>query len=252
MTAIGKLLALLNLVVGLGLLTWSVDLYAHRPVWFADQADPPPGPRGYGRAVGFKQLKAEADALARRAAVAGELWGTHLRALEEREKLRADRKAGYAERLRWANKGNPNDPIDPSNPKSPGKGFYEPVINPATKLMDLTLVKGVPKGKPVTGTNGEPLPGLDGLLDSIEGDTAAALNFNKQSLEKEAEFDRLDRQVVDTEIRAIKMGVIRDSAQAEVFFLSTFEVNVFETRETVFRRERQLRARLKGLGILDP
>jgi hypothetical protein len=48
------------------------------------------------------------------------------------------------------------------------------------------------------------------------------------------------------------MGVIRDSAQAEVFFLSTFEVNVFETRETVFRRERQLRARLKGLGILDP
>jgi len=40
--------------------------------------------------------------------------------------------------------------------------------------------------------------------------------------------------------------------QAELFFLSTFEVNVFETRETVFRRERQLRDRLRTLGINDP
>ena len=48
------------------------------------------------------------------------------------------------------------------------------------------------------------------------------------------------------------MGIIRDNTQAELFFLSTFEVNVFETRETVFRRERQLRDRLKILGIVNP
>src|SRR5436305_2045118 len=57
---------------------------------------------------------------------------------------------------------------------------------------------------------------------------------------------------VETEARAIKRAEIRDSVQSELFFLSTFEVNVFETRETVFRRERQLRNRLKGLGLVDP
>ena len=34
MTAIGKLLALLNLVAGLGVLTWSVSVYVQRPGWF--------------------------------------------------------------------------------------------------------------------------------------------------------------------------------------------------------------------------
>ena len=55
-----------------------------------------------------------------------------------------------------------------------------------------------------------------------------------------------------TQARVIAMGVIRDSVQAELFFLSTYEVNVFETRETVLRRERQLRGRLKVLGYNDP
>ena len=46
--------------------------------------------------------------------------------------------------------------------------------------------------------------------------------------------------------------MIRDSIQSEWFFLSSFEVNVYETRETVLRRERQLRNRLKALGVVDP
>jgi hypothetical protein len=133
-------------------------------------------------------------------------------------------------------------------------------------LYDLTVVGGLPKAKtkdkdgkdvfldvtPVVGTDGAPLPGLDGLLGSIADDTAASVELNKQILAAEDEFDRLDKLVIETEARAIKMGIIRDSVQAELFFLSTFEVNVFETRETVFRRERQLRGRLKVLGITDP
>ena len=102
------------------------------------------------------------------------------------------------------------------------------------------------------GTNGAPLPGLDGLLGSIAGDTAAGLELQKQILAQEAEFDRLDKLVVETQARVIKMGIIRDSVQAEWLFLSAFEVNASETRDTVFRRERQLRGRLKGLGIGDP
>jgi hypothetical protein len=249
MTAIGKLLALLNLFVGLGLLTWSVNIYVQRPGWFAD----PPETIDKGNSpVGFKQMKGEADGLVRKAALASEAWGTRLRALDEREKLRAERLDRYAERLRWAQKGNPKDRIDKDNPKSPGKGFYEPVINPATKLYDMTVVDGIPKGAAVKGTNGAPLPGRDGLLDSIAGDTAEILKLTAEIRNREAEFDRIKAQVRETEARSVKMGVIRDFAQSEVFFLEAFEVNVFETRETVFRRERQLRGRLKVLGVTDP
>jgi hypothetical protein len=250
MTAIGKLLVLSTLVLALGVLTWSTNIYVHRPGWFgpavetSDRANAP---------VNFAQMKGEMDVLTRSAAVASEAWGTNLKTLEEREQLRADRKAAYAERIRWARKGNPKDLIDPDNPKSAGKGFYEPVVDRSTRLYDMSKdANGIPKGAAVLGTNGRPLPGLDGLQDSIAGDAAASVELNKEILKQEEEFDRLSKLVVETEIRAIKMGIIRDSVQSELFFLSTFEVNVFETRETVFRRERQLRDRLKILGVNDP
>jgi len=250
MTAIGKLLAVLTLVVGLGILTWSVGVYVSRPGWF--EKAPDGGIDKGNNPVSFDQVKVEAEALTRSAAVAGEAWGKHLKLLEEREKYRVARKAAYAERLRWALKGNPNDKIDKDNPKSPGKGFYEPVVDPASKLYDLTTVAGIPKGKAVLGTDGSPLPGLDGLLDSLVGDVTAMQELNKQIMDGRKEYDKIGVQVAATEVRAVKMGVIRDSVQAELFFLSTFEVNVFETRETVFRRERQLRSSLKVLGITDP
>jgi hypothetical protein len=250
MTAIGKLLAVLTLVVGLGILTWSVGVYVQRPAWFD-----PPSESGVDRGnnpVTFAQMKAETESLTRAAGVASAAWGAHVKLLNERERYRAERKAGYAERLRWAQKGNPKDPVEPGNPKSPGKGFYEPFIDPSTKLHDLTLVAGIPKGKAVVGTDGNPLPGLDGLLDSLVGDVTAIQDLNAQILAGRKEYDKLSEQVASTEVRVIKMGVIRDSVTAELFFLSTFEVNVFETRATVFRREKQLRNSLKVLGINDP
>ncbi len=248
MTAIGKLLALLNLVVGIGVLSWSVNLYVHRPGWFDEPSESVD--KG-NKPVGFKQFKVEADNLYKVAAISSEAWGTSLKALEEREKYRADREAGYAKRIQWARKGNGTDLTDPLNPKS-GKGFYEPVIDKTNNLHDLSVVAGLPKGKAVVGTDGLPLTGLDGLLDSIAGNTAASLEIQKEILKQEAEFDRLDKLVIETQIKAIKMGVIRDSVQAEWLFLTAFEVNASETRDTVFRRERQLRARLKILGISDP
>src|SRR5215207_567474 len=116
MAAIGKLLAVLTLVVSLGLLTWSVGIYVSRPGWF----DPPPdgGIDKGNKPVGFAQLKAETESLNRAAAVASEAWGVHAKLLDEREKNRAARKAAFAERLVWAHKGNPRDPVDKDNPKS--------------------------------------------------------------------------------------------------------------------------------------
>ena len=285
MTAIGKVLALLNLVGGLAILTWAVGVYVERPGWFE------PAPEGVDKGnspLGFAQMKAEGDALARGAGVASEAWGTHMKALEEREKVRADRRAANADRLRWAHKGHPKHPVDKDNPKSAGVGFYEPVrvddglpklradlkaaedkgqTDVALKLRDdlrrLTLVSGLydlrpdpitglPRGKPAVGTDGLPLPGLDGLLDTVSDDVVAIKNLNEEARLQRETFDQLSTQVRATQGRAISMGVIRDSVQAELFFLTTFEVNVFETRETVLRRERQLRGRLKVLGFNDP
>jgi hypothetical protein len=249
MAAIGKVLVLMTLLVGLAILTWSTSIYVERPGWFDPASE---GIDKGNKPVGFAQLKAETDALARTASAASEAWGSHLKALEEREKFRDGRRAAYAERIRWAHKGNPNDKIDPANPKSPGKGFYEPVVDPATKLYDLTLVGGIPKGKAILATDGTPLPGRDGLLDSLAGDVAEIQNLNAQIMAERKNYDKLSTEVIATEVRLIKMNEIRDRVQNEMFFLSTFEVNVYETRETVFRRERQLRDRLRILGITDP
>jgi hypothetical protein len=238
------------LVAALAAMTWATTLYAERPGWYAEPTDVEVD-KG-NKPANFKGLKAEIDLLGRSAAAASEAWGAHLKTLEAREKLRAERRTAYAERIRWAHKGNPRDPVDKDNPKAGGKGFYEPAVDPNTRLYDLSAPGGVPKGKPVRGPDGSPLPGLDGLLNSIAGDTEAINELNKQIVESRKEFDKVSLQVVDTEQRAIKMGVIRDSVQAEQFFLQNFEVNVSETRETVFRRERQLRNRLKGLGVGEP
>ena len=221
MTAIGKVLALLNLIVGLGIMAWSTTVYVHRPAWFLK---PAAGERN-DRAFMFEQLKADALALTRTAA--------------------------YAERLRWAHKGNPKDLVEPGNPKSAGKGFYEPVIDPLTNLHD--LAPGVaPKGKAVVGVDGKALPGLDGLLGTLTGDSNRIVELTEQIGEQQKAFDKLSAEVLATESRAIRMGTIRDSVQAELFYLSTFEVDVYETRETVLRRVRQLRSRLKELGVENP
>lgn len=258
MTAIGKLIVVSMFVMALAALTWSTNIYVQRPGWHSDPSTEVD--RG-NKPVNFKQLKSETETLYKSAAVSSEAWGTHLKALEDREKYRASRRAGYAERIQWAYKGNPKDLIDKDNPKLGGKGFYEPVVDSTTRLYDLELIdpvtkrpdpKGVPKGKAVLGTDGNVLPGRNGLLDSISGDAAAAVELELEIKKQEIEFDVIQKQVRETEDRAIRMGIIRDSVQSELFFLSTFEVNVFETRETVFRRERQLRGRLKGLGVTDP
>ena len=250
MTALGKLLAFLTLVAGLTMMTWAVAVYAQRPAWFA------PAPEGGAdKAAGpasFAGLKAEIDALGRQAAVASGTWGDNLRALQAREKFRAARRAGFAPRLQWAHTGNPKDLIDPANPRS-GKGFYAPAVDPASKLYDLSLdAAGRPKGDPLQGGDGQPLPGVDTLTTSVTGDVKGIEALTAEVIAQRKEYDKLSVQVLDTERRLEAMSVIRNSVRAELFYLSTFEVNVYETRETVVRRERQLRNRFKGLGVIDP
>jgi hypothetical protein len=237
MTLIGKMLAFLNLIVGLAILAWSVSIYTQRPGWF----DPvPDGVSPGNHPVTFAQLKADIDALGRTAAAASGNWGAQLKALQQVEAERADRQRGYAERLGWARTGNPNSKDKDGN--KDGAAFFAPVFDSSTGLLDLNNL-----GPAILGPDNLPLQGVDTLGKTIAKDTALIVKYAKEIDDQRKVFDKLSIVVLATEERLRRMAEIRDAVQAEKFYLDTFEVNVYEERETVLRRKRQLMQRLAGL-----
>ena len=227
-----------------------MSLYTQRPGWY----DPIPEAVAPGQSpLTFAQLKADIDNLGAAAKVVSANWGVQLTTLEELEKKRADRQKKYAERLIWCQTGNPND-----NPTKDmfrgGNGFYEPVYEKTTGLLDLTTL-----GAPIKGSDDKPLKGSDRLLDKFNADVEKVIGLDKQIAElRLGAFDKdgiltkkgykqVSEEILVAEVRLLKMGEIRESVQAENFYLDTFEVNVFETRQTVFRRKKQLVDRLAEL-----
>jgi hypothetical protein len=234
MTTLGKLLAFVNLVIAIAMVTWSVSVYAARPTWFDPKPD---GGFAPGRdQENFAQLKEEIDNLGRVAMSAGAQWGTQRTILEAAEKERTDRLKGYAERLQWARDGR-----DPKNPNSPG--FFTPVTD-SRGLIDLNVV-----GDPILGPDNKSLRGANKLGANINADIGEVVRLARECNKLRDEFKDVGVQIQGVETRLLKMGVIRDSVQAELFHLASFEVNVYETRETVVRRKRQLVGRLAELGV---
>jgi len=241
MTTLGKLLALLNLVFGLGLLAWSLTVYTQRPGWF----DPVPENVSPGQTpVTFAQLKADIEGLERAAKAASANWGASLKALEEAEDLRASRQKGYAERLAWTRTGNPKIRDKDGNPT--GAGFFEPIFD-SSGLLDLKNL-----GPPIKGPDDRDLQGVDTLGKTITADADLILKYQGDIDTQIKVFQEITQEVGQTEDRLRRMAEIRDSVQAERFFLDTFEVNVYETRETVLRRKRQLTLRLDQLKEIRP
>jgi hypothetical protein len=228
MTLIGKLLAFLNLFVGLGILSWSVIVYTQRPGWFGPVPDGI-SPRQYPE--NFAQMKAEVDSLAKLATEASRNWGTQRKILEDLEKVRGERQKAYEERLNWARNGD-----------SKGNGFYEPVYEKDSGLLDLTTV-----GPPIKGTDNLPLKGTEKLLTNFQNDVNEVVKYEIQIKKNREEYGKISSVITRTEERLRSMTEIRESIQTELFFLVSFEVNVYETRETVFRRKKQLVARLEEL-----
>jgi hypothetical protein len=229
MTLIGKLLAYLNLIVGLGILSWSVIIYSHRPGWFGPVPEAI-GPRQYPE--NFAQMKAEAESLAKLATEASRNWGTQRKILEELEKNRAERRTAYEERLKWAMNGD-----------AKGNGFYEPVYEKDSGLLDLSTV-----GPPIKGSDNLPLKGAEKLLANFQNDVNEVVKYDKQIRKNRDDILAISKEVAQTEERLRSMTDIRESIQTELFFLVSFEVNVYETRETVFRRKKQLMSRLDELS----
>jgi hypothetical protein len=233
MTTIGKLLAFVNLLVGVAMVTWSVSLYTQRPGWF----DPKPESVGPGQSpASFALLKDEIDSLGRAATGGSANWGAQRNRLEKLEKQRATRLKGYAERINWATNGKPGDPNE--------TGFFAPVYDSATGLIDLTRT-----GAAIVGPDNKPLRGAGKLGKTYTEDVDEVVRRAKESTELRTKFASLGTEVAGVELRVLKMGVIRDAVQSELLYLGTFELNVYETRQTVLQRKRQLAGRLAGLGV---
>ena len=236
MTLLGKILAFLLFGIGIGIISWSASVYFQRPSWY----DPAPDAVDKGHSpITFAQLKQDIDSLGRAASVASASWGTQRKRLEDLEARRIERQKEYAQRIVWMKTGNPKDK---------GNAFYHPVFEKdaagkPTSVLDLTKL-----GEPVNGPDALPLKGADTLLANFSKDVDATIDYQKQKDALYKEYDRLGVDILSEETRLLAMSKIRDSVQAELFYLSSFEVNVYETRETVFRRKRQLDLRLRELG----
>lgn len=230
MTLIGKLLALLNLLVGLGLLTWGTTTFFLRPGYF----DAPPEVVDKGNTpVTFKGSAKEVDAAFRQANLASGAWGEGFKALADLEDRRDARRAAYKTRLKWAESGNPDDRLI---------GFYKEA-DPGV------LPKGGKFETPVEGPDNLPLKGASVLEKQLADDVAAVAKLAEQVEQARKRYAALGLEIVRNEARLWAMTTIRDDVQAEAFYLAAVEVNVYETRETVFRRKRQLDRRLAELGV---
>lgn len=125
-----------------------------------------------------------------------------------------------------------------------GAGFFEPVYEkPDTGLLDLTTV-----GPSIKGTDEKPLKGSEKLLTNFGADIDEIEKLTKAIVKSRDEFAVIRGQILRVEQQLLKMTDIREEVQSELFFLSSFELNVYETRETVLRRKKQLDARLSELG----
>jgi hypothetical protein len=230
MTLIGKLLAFLNLLAGLGILSWSVLVYTQRPGWL----DPIPENINPGQnPENFKQMQAEIDTLARTAKAASDNWGTQRKILEKLEKTQGDRLKQYEERLKWAKTGNPEEK---------GNAFFEPVYEKDSGMLDLATL-----GKPIKGSDNLPLKGSETLLANFNTDVAEVAKYAEQIVMQRNAFAKISIDIRQTEDRLLKITEIREAVQSELFYLETFEVNVYETRETVLRRKKQLDVRIAEL-----
>lgn len=239
-TVIGKLLTFLNLLVGLAILTWAVSSYKMRPGWF----DPVPERIEKGNTPeNFAMLKQEAEALAKTADAASGVWGENLKALKKVEARRGERLKELDKRLKWMRTGNPD---------KGGAAFFKNVYEKdatGKESANLDLSPAAALGAPIHGPDDKPLRGVDTLLANFSADVKEVNRLALLNYKHREEYAVLTKQIEEEGKRLDAMLGVRDAVQAELFYLETFELNVYETRTTVVNRRRQLALRLAELGV---
>lgn len=264
MTSFGKLLAVLNLIAGIGMVVTATVLYSQRPPWF-DEAAGTSGP--WDGPASFAQINArmngDKDTLGEieKANSTSRTWGARLTELKSRETFRATRQAEFDRRLKWAHLGNPNKggaaffrqryySERPADPKA-GLIISAKLVPPGFKpdqLIDIERM-GDDNGNPEIGPdNNQPLQGADTKLAQFNKDADAVVEVSKEIAQSRQRQVELAQEVKVTEARFVKQGEIRDTIVNELYFLDGFEVNTLEQRDTVLRRREQLRQQLMRLG----
>lgn len=251
MTLIGKFLAVLNLIVGIGMAIWATSLYTQRPTYFEP---PPEGAVDKGNVVvTFKGMTAEIDALGKTATTATQNWGGALKSLKEMEKTRKERQAEYDRRIQVAWQG-PVKAGSPQDLRAQGPAFYTDVRDERTGLIDITQVVTDKKGNPlpVYGPDGLVLQGADTLMDAhrkeveaVHGDGKKNMGLLYEIKELREKQLMLQADIVKTEARVLKQFQIREEVQLEVLFLKDFRITVGSDQETVYARKKQLTERLR-------
>jgi hypothetical protein len=259
MTTFGKVLTFLNLIVAIGMVTWAVGLYSHRPTWFQPPAEGA-ADKAYG-SLSFKQLSDEIDGLNKTSAAASRDWGIALKTLEAREKLHRSRQPLYKQRLDVARNGEAA-----AKGKKGGSrpGFFEEnrlagtaTSDMAKGLTDLDEQTGYARDQkgnkvPIIGPDDRPLQGADTLLETfhkeivlIAGDPARKIPGLTREIEGlRARQADIQKRIVVAEVKLQKQLRIRTEVQEELLFLEDFRINTGGQRETVYDRKKQLEQRL--------
>jgi hypothetical protein len=247
MTSFGKVLAFVNLVVGLSLLAWGVSVYANRVDW-VDRKTDTESVEGE-----ITKLKKEIDKLSRSIADANAAYAVRLAALTDAEARRDYRKARLDARLNEARRGTFKQQLpDAGNPV----------------FVDVNK-----EGPPILAPDGQPLRGVDALAKAFNDQVnQARLNCEGEQRVQPNQWNnlpaliqpdalarmgiedlrtlhgKLSDEIAAVEVAANKQRDVLTNLRDESTFLADNRVNWTVQLQTLERRQKQLQDKLKELG----
>ena len=256
MTTLGKVLAFLNLIGAVGILTWAVSAYANR-VDYLDHKSGTETSKGQ-----ISQMRAEIDSIQKAISESQTAYGNRTSTLARTEEIRDYRQSRFQQRLAQARKGVFRVQVPVAG--RPGEAVFTDVDK---------------EGPIVLGPDNQPLRGIENTQADLNIEVRAAnlLLRGEQPLH-EPEWQKVPEVVLDpqrfatlvadlgigdlrrmhgvlsdliarTDEATQRQNVIAANLREEARFLADYRVNWTAELRTLERRQRQLEGRLSGLGV---
>jgi hypothetical protein len=252
MTTLGKVLAFLNIVGAVGILTWAVSAHANR-VDYLDRKSGTETVKGQ-----ISQMRSEIDAISKAISESQTAYGTRMAAVTSNESYRDYRKSKFQERLAQARKGvfrvqlPAGDPVftdlDKEGPivLGPDNQPLRGIVNTQADLdaevrAAEVLIRGA---QPLPEAEWQKVPEL--IKDPQQ---FATLLENKGIGDLRRLHGILSDDIARTDEATQRQQVIAANLRDEARFLSDYRVNWSAELQTLERRQKQLRGRLTELGV---
>ena len=252
MTTLGKVLAFLNIVGAVGILTWAVSAHANR-VDYLDRKSGTETIKGQ-----ISQMRAEIDATTKAISESQSAYGGHMAMVTLNEARRDYRKSKFQERLAQARKGvfrvqlpavepvftdlDKEGPIvlGPDNQPLRGIENTQADLNVEVRSADV-LIRGP---QPLTEADWQKVPEI------IKNAPQFATLLENRGI---GDFRRLhgilSDEIARTDEATQRQQVIATNLRDEARFLSDYRVNWSAELLTLERRQKQLQGRLTELGV---